>query len=255
VTIERRNHGRGHSYWDGDQKIPSVTTILGAGLPKPALVEWAARMSAEYVVDHWDDLEGMAPSARHKAVLAARWESSRAAMARGTAIHEAAEALHRDQEFVPPENIDGPVRAYAAFLTDWDVRPVHVEATVINRRHRYAGTLDLIADIGSHRNRWLLDIKTGSGVFGDVALQLAAYRYAEAILLNDTEIEMHPVDHVGVIHVTPDACELVPVIAGPEQFRQFLYVAQVAAFTEHSSELIGAPLRPDQPQLRAVPDE
>lgn len=252
MTIQRRNHGRGHSYFDGDQKIPSVTTILSAGLPKPALVDWAARMSAEYVVDHWDQLLDMTPSQRQKAVLGARWESSRAAMARGTLIHEMAEHLAHDHEFVPPEEIDGPVRAYARWLDDWDVHPTHVEATIVNRTRRYAGTLDLLATIGGQL--WLLDVKTGKGLFGDSALQLAAYRFAEHILVAGAEEPMPMIDRVGIVHVGPDTAELVPVEADLEAFRTFLYVAQVAAFTETSSELIGSPLRPpgSSPHLEVV---
>lgn len=40
TTIARRNHGRNHSYTVDGQKVPGVTTIIGNGLPKPALVAW-----------------------------------------------------------------------------------------------------------------------------------------------------------------------------------------------------------------------
>ena len=37
--------------------------------------------------------------------------------------------------------------------------------------HGYAGTLDLIATLRDGRKRWLLDLKTSKGVYGDMALQ------------------------------------------------------------------------------------
>ena len=56
--IKRVNRGKGHSYVDTDtgEKIPGVTTYIGDGVPKPALVNWAGNSTAEYAVDHWDEL-------------------------------------------------------------------------------------------------------------------------------------------------------------------------------------------------------
>jgi hypothetical protein len=47
----RKNHGRGHTYYINGTKVDGVTTIIGNGLPKPALVNWAARCAADEAVD------------------------------------------------------------------------------------------------------------------------------------------------------------------------------------------------------------
>lgn len=53
-VLERRQHGRNHSYRLNGDKLPGVTTIIGDGLPKPALIGWAAKTIAEYVADRLD---------------------------------------------------------------------------------------------------------------------------------------------------------------------------------------------------------
>jgi hypothetical protein len=78
MTIERRNHGRGHSYLVDGQKLPGVTTILNT-LPKNALVEWAGKTTANYAVDYWAELAELTPSKRLRGFtpnthfLRARW--------------------------------------------------------------------------------------------------------------------------------------------------------------------------------------
>lgn len=244
MTIRRRPYRNGHAYFDGDRKIPGVTTIIGAGLPKPALVDWAARTTAEYAGDHWDELTDMTVSERIRTLTGARWETSRAAMGRGTDIHHHAEQLATTGTTGVPEALLGPVTAYANWLRDFDVHTVAAELVVVNRTHGYAGTLDLIADIAGQR--WLLDAKTGKGVFPDAALQIAAYRYAEKCLEfnEDGERDMIQVDRTGVIHIGPDTCRLIPVEVGPEQYRMFRYIQQVARWPELSEGLIGEALAP-----------
>jgi hypothetical protein len=251
MTIRRVNRGKAHQYWDGDRQLPGVTTIINSGLPKPALINWAAETTAGYAVDHWDELADLTPSARLKLLTKARWETSKAAIARGTEIHAAAEMLHQGVSVQLDDALVGPVEAYARLLDQWKINATWIETPVVNRKHWYAGTLDLIATVNDTHTA-LIDVKTGKGVFPETALQLAAYRYAETILDGDHEVAMPQVDTVYVAHVMPDAAELVPVEAGPEQFRAFLYVAQVAKWQQSADQLIGSPLRPDPPRLEVV---
>ena len=71
--LERRNYGRGHGYKIDGYKVPGVTTVLGESLPKPALIDWAARTTAAAAVDRWDELGALPPSQRLKALEGARW--------------------------------------------------------------------------------------------------------------------------------------------------------------------------------------
>lgn len=248
MTIKRVNHGRYHSYVDLDtgQKIPGVTTILGDGLPKPALIGWAANTTAEYAVDNWDTLTALSPSKRLKELQGARFADRDAAANRGTAVHKLGEQLVRGAEVDVPDALRGHVESYRCFLDDFDVQPVYVEGIVVNYTRRYAGTLDLLATMRRRDGLGLLDIKTArSGVFPDNALQLAGYRYAEFIRPDNTTPEqpMPAVDWCAVVHVRADGYSVVPVDAGPEIFRTFLYVAQLWRWANETSKtVVGEPL-------------
>ena len=265
MKITRKNRGRNHWYVDEDtgQKVDGVTTIAGNGLPKPALINWAGDATAEYAVDNWDRLALLGPSARLKQIKGGRYESRDEAANRGTQVHKLAERLTVGEQVTVPPGLEGYVRSYVAFLNDFDVQPVHLEAVVYSETHRHVGTLDLIADIvlpdlpefddverdAAGYTRALLDIKTSrSGIFGDVAVQLAPYRYSEFLIAKDDDgeqvIEMPEVAWTGAVHVTAKGYELRPVLAGPDQYRDFLYIQQVARFCAESRDLVGEPVIP-----------
>lgn len=247
MTIQRRNHGRGHSYVDTDtgEKIRSVTTIL-KGVPKH-LEKWAAETTANYAVDHWDELAEMLPTERLKAMYGARGAKLRAASSKGTTIHALASKLVESKAVDMPPGLEPYVLAYVDFLNDFQVTPVLVEAVVVSHEHRYCGTLDLAAGLltedASDFETWLLDVKTGNGVYGESALQLAGYGFADAWVDDDgTEHPMPHIDRYGVVHLSPNGYELLPVVVGERQFRQFLYAAEMVDFGEEARELIGEPI-------------
>lgn len=251
--VRRVNRGRGHSYVDANgAKVPGVTTIMGNGVPKPALINWAANITAGYAIDHWDELGEMSPSVRLAKLKEARYADRDAAANRGTAVHNLAEKLVKGEEIDVPDELAGHVEAYVKFLDDWDVQPVLVEFVVASHQYGYAGTGDLIADLVNpdrpgERVRWLLDVKTSrSGVYGETALQLAGYRYADFYLDPATgrEEPVPVVERTGVIHVRADGYDLVPVEANRDQHRALLYVQQVAQFCDSSRDLVGDALLP-----------
>lgn len=259
--IKRVNRGKSHHYIDDEtgDRIPGVTTILSDGLPKPALINWSANATAEAAVDRWDELSAMAPSVRLKTLQGARYADRDRAANRGTAVHDLAERLAQGERVTVPEELAGHVESYVRFLDEFDVQPVLIERTVYSRRNHYCGTFDLIAELLDpedpepdpalrRRETWLLDIKTNrSGIFGDIALQLAAYRHADVYIDDDgTEAPMPQVQRVGAVHVRADGYDLIPVEAGPLQWRQFLYVQQVAEFVSTSRDLVGAPVTSPQ---------
>jgi hypothetical protein len=249
APIRRKDTAKGHHYVDATgARVPGVTTILGDGVPKPALINWAANATAEAAVNRWDEIAAMPPANRLKTLQGARYAEKDAAANRGTAVHGFAEQLVQGHPVQVPDELAGHVEAYARFLDEFGVKPVHVEFSVASYRHGYAGTGDLIADIthaGTTR-RLLMDIKTNrSGIYGETALQLAAYRYADVLLpASGPEVEMPEVDGCAAIHVRADGYSLIPVTAGIEQHRMFLYAQQVAGFTKHSSDLVGAAVAP-----------
>jgi hypothetical protein len=266
MGIRRVNHGRGHSYTDTDTglKVPGVTSITGDGIPKPALLKWSAETTANYAIDHWERLTTLPPSVRLKELYGARYADKDAASNRGTQVHKLAQRLVAGERVAVPDELAGHVESYVRFLDDFDVEPVLIEATVWCPEHNYCGTLDAVADlidpddIDGERLRWLYDIKTSrSGVFGESVLQIAGYRYAPTWVDDDgTEHDMLEVQRTGVVHVRADGYDLVPVEAGPAQFRYFLYAQQIKEFMATSRELIGEPIvSPTTSTYRLARDE
>jgi hypothetical protein len=251
--VRRVNRGRGHSYVDANgRKVPGVTTIIGDGIPKPALVNWAAEATAEYAVNQWETLSELPPAARLKELKGARYADRDTAANKGTQVHGLGEKLVQGQRISVPDGLEGYVESYIKFLDDFDVQPVLVERVVLSHKHGYAGTFDLIADLldpddpnpdreARRRIRWLLDLKTSrSGIFGETALQLAGYRYADVYMDGDDEQPMLEVERTGAVHVRANGYDLIPVEAGPAQLRSLLYAQQVAAFCADSRALVGA---------------
>jgi hypothetical protein len=246
--LARRNHGKGHSYKIDGQKATGVTTALNA-IAKPALVDWAARVTTEYAVNNWDDLAQLPPATRMDKISRARWDTVKEAALRGTRIHDLGEKLSHGAPVEVPDEYRGPVEAYARFLDEWDIEMIATETPCCNTNHRYAGTADGWAKIGRTGENVLLDIKTGKGVYNEAALQLAAYRYADLWQPNgpDSETLRGPVDAVYVAHVLPDTVRLLPVVAGPDEFRTFLYALQLHRHSEATKEdpLIGEAVFPE----------
>lgn len=252
--------GRNHYYVDATgQRMPGVTTILGNGLPKKTLINWAAETTANYAVDNWERLSDLGPAARLKELLGARYAEKDAAAKRGTEVHSYAEKLAHGEAVKVPEALTGYVEAYAAFLDDFQVEPVLLERPIASYRHGYAGKFDLIAwltDITGTRELWALDIKTTrSGIFGEVALQLAAYLGADVYQDDDgTEKPLPAATRFGGVHVRGDGYDVYPL--SPDQLRPFLYVAQVAAWDEVSREMVGPPLeKPTASRFRLIREE
>jgi len=253
--MRRIDTAKGHHYKDANgHRIPGVTTILGDGVPKPALINWAANSTAEAAVDRWDELTELAPSARLKELQGARYEKTDKAKKRGTEVHKFGERLVKGEKVTGiPDELRGHVEAYVRFLDKFDVDPILVESSIVNYRIGYAGTLDLICELTDEsgaRRKLLLDLKTNEkGIFGETALQLAAYRYAEFYL--DDKGEEHPmleVEGCGAILIGSDRAQLIPTTSGPEQFKSFRIAYAMRDIVNSSRDLVGAAVEPHNPE-------
>ncbi len=261
-----RHDGRYPWYEDTDtgERIRGVTTITGDGLPKKALIEWSGNATAEYGVDNWDDLAKLAPSARLTKLKRGRYEAKDTAANRGTQVHKMGERLIAGERVVVPDNLRAYVDSYVRFMDEFELRPRHVETLVYSDTHRYVGVLDIIGDIllpdmpeYDHLPRdddgyvcdALIDAKTNrSGIFGETALQLAGYRYAEFMQPDpynpDTAFPMPEITWTGAVWIRPDGYDLVPVVADVRQHRQLLYAQQTRLWDESSRDLIGERIEP-----------
>ena len=242
VSIQRIQRGRNHAYTINGHKAVGVTTAIDKGFPKSALIAWAAKCAAQEAapllgaslahIEAWMSEHELDSTDKIVTYLSgAHRRISSGAAARGTKVHKLAERLtRRDPDIDIPEELRGHYESVTQFLRDWKVRPLLIEHTVGSYQWGYAGTFDLIAELPDGR-RVLFDYKTGKSVWPETALQLAAYRYADAYVAPDgTEI---PMKDVGVteakaVHIRADGYDVYPLVTDGAVFKVFLHVLQVA---------------------------
>lgn len=245
------------------EKFWSVTTIISGGLPKPALLPWGIKSTAEAAVRYRKTLFAMTGECERNGACtpddwctvcdaAVRWLKSQPYQQRdkaadlGTKIHEAAEAYKLGKPMPPwPDDIAPSMAQFEKFLLAFAPTFEQVEQTVYHRGQRYAGTLDAILTLSDGR-RVIVDYKTGKAVYPEVGLQLAAYRYAEYMRLPDnTESPVPPVDSAAVLHLLPGSWQFIDVRADQEVFTAFLYCRETFRFMEELSKtVIGEALLP-----------
>lgn len=248
TRLKRRNYGRGHGYTIDGTKVIGVTTAIDV-LDKPALRNWYAEQAAKRAVDEWDRIAEMPVSERLEYIRWGPRDTVRKAALRGTEIHDLGQKLAEGGEVDVPDEHRGPVEAYARWLDEWDVTPIAAETPLCHTEHGYGGTADLWGRVGKRGNAvCLLDIKTGKGVYSEVGLQLAAYRYSNLIQPEaGVEIPTPATDLVYVAHVLPDTVRMLPVVADESVFRAFLYVLHVKRTLDGWADwpLVGSAVQPD----------
>ena len=264
--------GGGHSYFLDGERVPGVTTILGNGIPKPALIGWAANTVADTVANgltvattedgrkrivadelvtellEWNATRGyqavkvgsetLPRLALAKILSSVRYRDVDAASKRGTEVHGLAEKLARGEEVEVPEELRGHVDSYVQFLDEWNPTEALVERVVVNRRWGYMGKLDMIASFPGY-GVGLVDLKTSrSGVFAEVGLQLAAYAHAETMLDGVDEdgevieLPMPKVDWCGAVWVRADGYDVYRMDVTDKTFRTFLYAKHVGEWLD-----------------------
>lgn len=250
MTSPRNSSSRGGKrfYTWRNEKYWSVTTILSGGIPKPALLPWGIKSVATAAVEMCDQVAELCKNGRGDEAIAllkaAPYAQRDRAANLGTSVHAAVEAYVLGQPQPDwPEDIAPRMQAFEEFLVDYEPTYEMTEASVYNRAESYAGTLDAILTLGRgpHAGRsFILDVKTGKGVYPEVALQLAAYRRAEFIGLPDGgEAPMPEVDGACCLHIPETGgYELVDVDTGPEVFKSFLYAREVFRWQEVDSKSV-----------------
>lgn len=234
-TTFRRSYGSGHSYTlDGEPRIKGVTTMMrGLGGPPE---KYFTETTAGYAIDNWDRLAALPASERLKEIASAAKRRFEGAAVRGTRVHKLAEALAKGESVIMPDDIRGHVESCVQFLDDYDIETLYTEPALFSRKHKYAGSADLICTAQKPqeetRVRVLADYKTSaSGPWGSVAFQLSGYRYADFMLSGDAgrdsvELPVPEVDECWAIWIRGDGYEVYPVDTSPEILRQLLYIDQ-----------------------------
>lgn len=165
-----------HEYKANGVVCPGVTTILKV-INKPALVGWAVKCCAQYL------LANLKPGEVDEVqigLLADRMKRNyRDVMAEaasiGTIVHAFAERYMRGQKPTLPKN-KAANNSCTAFL-DWvkahKVKPIEVEFKCYSLKHNVSGTGDL--DSHYEDKRVVIDHKTSTGIYPEYFLQDEAY--------------------------------------------------------------------------------
>lgn len=250
--------------------VSSVTSALKHGLPKPHIVGWAVKMTAECAVKDHDIIDLMLkkqPSDKKGALdhlKGSRYRSLSDKGDRGTIVHAAIDSYLSDKPFtkaeinkrlddahVPSYMYDstfGMINGAISFLEDTEPEVFWNEATVYSRQYGYAGTADIIGmfHVGGSLVPAVVDFKTSKAVYDEVALQLAAYARADFVGMNDgTEAPIIPAEHeffgkpiqYGIV-VRPKAdgdYERVDFVLNDDVFDMFLGCLAVTSGVEYDA--------------------
>ncbi len=262
------------------QRLWSVTSLLKLGMgTSDALVNWAVGITAEAAIDKHRNWSGMDRDEAIDYLKRSRYQKSGRAMARGTDVHAAAEALALGAPAIKLEPEGVPyVEQYQQFLADHKPEFLMAEAPVYSPARFYAGTCDGIMLLDGQRV--IFDIKTtdkgpNSGKsrppYPEVALQLAAYRRAEYVgalaerryasgkryYIFDPDGEHQPMpetDGAVCIVVSPEDYMVVPVRTDDEVFRCFIAARECARFQVDVSKRVFGPPITRKPDLKLVED-
>lgn len=258
MAVVRRQYGRNHGYLIDNEKVIGVTTAISKGWPKPALPHWAARTVAQRALDmsqnDWDHILSLGYDGALNNLKNTPFKQRNDAAVRGTNVHRLAEKVIEGEAVAVPDHLYGHVESVVNFLDEWQIRPVLTERVIGSYRWRYAGTFDLIADLPDGR-RVLFDYKTSNSIYGDVALQLAAYRWADMYVADDAlEMPMTEVgiDEAKVVHIRADGYDVIPIDTTYDVFITFLHVLEVARAADKADAWRGdAELPPAQKEIAA----
>ena len=231
---------------DATVKVPGVTSVVGM-LPKDFLRYWAAKEVAQTAVDELGTLVSMVlrdPSAAVDHLKKAPDRNTRKAADIGTAAHDLFERMAKGETLgrVHPD-LEPFVRHFDEYLTVCKPEYHFMEETVWSDQHAYAGSFDAFATIDGERV-WLDNKTTRSGIHEEVGIQLAAYRFADAIIRTDgNRVPMPKADGGAVLHVRPEGWKLVPVRCDEGLFEVFLHLREVFRYEkEIKSTVVGYPV-------------
>lgn len=207
-----RNDGAVRTYTvqdaEGNEvRYPSVTSILKV-IGKPALIEWAKKVVSDHVYDNFAQLKGLETMEQVGDFLK---EARRAdikirdtAANVGSLAHGEIERYVRKQ--ITLEQANPAVQHIVQRFIEWETEVgfvlEHAERMVYSHQYQFAGTLDLSGIMTKREGkRAIIDIKTSSGIYPEMFLQVASYGQAVA------EMDGKPVDEGWIVRLDKSGSE------------------------------------------------
>lgn len=244
-----------HRYWLDGEPVSGATTLMGNGIPKPALMPWASKLIAEWVDANPLEIERLRRSEdRYELIntLKGLPNAKRdTAALRGTEIHDMGERyLAGDAVDIPVEH-EAEVMGLVDFIDGMKIVPMIVEKSLANRTHWYAGRVDFIGTSPylNDGEPVLIDWKTSNNVYGDTALQCAAYAKAEFWVEDDAPDAEKPLPDIAatyVAHITAQGVKLHPLASNQveidQHFADFLHAAHTAKGEKRRKGYLGEPV-------------
>ncbi|MFG3200352.1 hypothetical protein ACGFYT_30010 [Streptomyces sp. NPDC048208] len=260
VTTIQRGGSRFYVDHVTQEKVPGVTSVVGM-LPKPFLQFWNAKMVAELAVDSLSFVQQMAERDREGAIdylkgAARRYTKSRADL--GSKAHDLFERMIRGEGRLTERDRFGdyvvrvhpdlePYRAnFHQFMDAVQPELIRAEDVAWSDTHKYAGSFDALLSIKDEdgaRVTVIADWKTSKATYPDVALQMAAYGFADRLIDPDgNSAPMPHIDAAAVLHITADQWAFKPVRFDAEVFEHFLTLRRTFDWDrEVSKTVIGKP--------------
>lgn len=246
------NGGRQYRHPNTGEVVPSVTTVLGV-LDKPALMNWAVDITAQYAVDNLDVLNRLDRTSAVDLVKGARGRNTKSASEKGTDAHAILEDLGKGASVLRSEHNGWVLDCWDQLNQEFNIEVLEVEPTFWNGGVGYAGSADLVAWVDGELA--IVDYKTaGSGVYAETCMQLCGYAMAPTIIRpNGEEIDFQAtygeVQRTYAVWLRPDdegkyvgpaGWSLLPMRYDQEVWRAFQAAAILWRWqTEHSKGAVG----------------
>jgi len=246
--------GLRHYRWRGTD-LPSVTTIRRmAGVPF-GLFQWYQTMIIERAINGYADLGKILAVGTDDATKAAgTWLRNAPNLVRdeaaglGTRVHDAA-TTNKPITLVGSDVVPY-LRQYQHWLAMSGAQIIAAEKQVFNLKVGYAGTFDLLIRLPDG-SRWVVDIKTGKGLYTEHALQCMAYAMATFVGQDDivdrrlTE-ELRAANGIAILHIGKTGWEWAEVKLTPDlwlAFRSLLIFARFIQDYPKIDPLVGTRLK------------
>lgn len=233
-----------HTYHYGAERLPGVTGILKVLDKSDALINWAARQTAEAMVELLRTTDGqpspfaiLMDTVGEAGVIKAatsrkEWKRDEAAKL-GSDVHAMADKISTglDTGWMEPAVLER-VERYRDWWTSsgWTLR---LSEAYVASGGLYGGTFDLLARDRDGRTV-LADIKTGKAIYHEAVLQLAAYGMADVVCPagSGQSYPMPAIDRYVILHVTAKEVREVELNVGDAERHAFMACVELAKWRD-----------------------